>query len=124
MVYSQVWKKGVDTEVFNPKFKSLEMRSRLTDGHPEDPIMVHVGRLGAEKNLKFLKVLFMYSEATLIGYNWPIALTSLSGHFCIHRIFLREFQISALLSLAMDLHGKTCKNILREPIPHSWECYM
>ncbi|GMH32891.1 hypothetical protein BSKO_00725 [Bryopsis sp. KO-2023] len=51
----QVWKKGVDTDVFHPRFKSAEMRARLTDGHPEDPVMVHVGRLGAEKNLKFLK---------------------------------------------------------------------
>ena len=31
------------------------MRSRLTDGHPEDPVMIYVGRLGNEKNLKFLK---------------------------------------------------------------------
>jgi len=31
------------------------MRTRLTDGHPEDPIMVCVGRLSVEKNLEFLK---------------------------------------------------------------------
>eukprot|EP01025_Chloroclados_australasicus_P050333 TRINITY_DN5776_c0_g1_i4.p2 TRINITY_DN5776_c0_g1~~TRINITY_DN5776_c0_g1_i4.p2 ORF type:complete len:216 (-),score=29.58 TRINITY_DN5776_c0_g1_i4:367-1014(-) len=31
------------------------MRERMTDGNPNDPLMVHVGRLGHEKNLKFLK---------------------------------------------------------------------
>jgi len=50
-----VWRKGVDTEVFHPRFRSREMRKRLTDGHPEDPVMIYVGRLGNEKNLTFLK---------------------------------------------------------------------
>jgi len=51
----QVWRKGVDTEVFHPRFRSQEMRKRLTNGHPEDPVIVYVGRLGTEKNLTFLK---------------------------------------------------------------------
>ncbi|GAB5371783.1 hypothetical protein AAMO2058_001609500 [Amorphochlora amoebiformis] len=50
-----VWRKGVDIDIFNPKFRNEEMRSRLTDGHPEDPLMIYVGRLGAEKKLKALK---------------------------------------------------------------------
>eukprot|EP00210_Caulerpa_lentillifera_P007065 g6758.t1 len=50
-----VWKKGVDTDQFHPKFKSNSMRHRLTSGHPGDPVMVYVGRLGPEKNLEFLK---------------------------------------------------------------------
>ena len=52
-----MWRKGVDTEVFHPQFRSQEMRKRLTDGHPEDPVMVYVGRLGSEKNLIFLKAI-------------------------------------------------------------------
>jgi sulfoquinovosyltransferase len=31
------------------------MRSRMTDGHPDAPLLIHVGRLGAEKNLFVLK---------------------------------------------------------------------
>jgi len=51
----QVWQKGIDTHVFHPKFKSNEMRNRLSNGHPEDPLLIYVGRMGAEKNLKLLK---------------------------------------------------------------------
>lgn len=40
---------------FNPKFANAEMRSRLSDGHPEDPLIIYVGRLGAEKRLRDLK---------------------------------------------------------------------
>jgi len=50
-----VWRKGVDIDIFNPKFRNAEMRSRLTNGNPEDPLMVYVGRLGAEKKLKALR---------------------------------------------------------------------
>lgn len=50
-----VWKKGIDTERFNPKFKSAAMRERLTEGNPQDPLLIYVGRLGAEKKLKTIR---------------------------------------------------------------------
>lgn len=40
---------------FSPLFKSAAMRERLTDGHPESPLLLYVGRLGAEKKLKTLR---------------------------------------------------------------------
>lgn len=51
----EVWQRGVDTDVFNPKFRSMEMRSRMSNGNPDDTLLVYVGRLGAEKNLDVLK---------------------------------------------------------------------
>ena len=50
-----VWRKGIDTERFNPKFKNAEMRKIMSDGNPDDFLMVYVGRLGAEKNIKYVR---------------------------------------------------------------------
>ncbi|KAL6987750.1 Sulfoquinovosyl transferase sqd2 [Sarracenia purpurea var. burkii] len=51
----RVWKKGVDSESFHPRYRSDEMRLRLSNGEPEKPLIVHVGRLGVEKSLDLLK---------------------------------------------------------------------
>ncbi|KAM2045608.1 hypothetical protein ACFX1T_009781 [Malus domestica] len=51
----RLWNKGVDSESFHPRFRSREMRIRLSNGEPEKPLIVHVGRLGVEKSLDFLK---------------------------------------------------------------------
>mmetsp|Transcript_24544 Transcript_24544/g.44057 ORF Transcript_24544/g.44057 Transcript_24544/m.44057 type:complete len:502 (-) Transcript_24544:239-1744(-) len=50
-----VWRKGIDTVRFDPKFKSDEMRSKMSDGNPDEFLMVYVGRLGAEKRLKDIR---------------------------------------------------------------------
>ena len=48
----ELWQKGVDTETFSPDKASPEMRERLTQGHPEDKLMVYIGRLSAEKDIE------------------------------------------------------------------------
>lgn len=48
----RLWPRGVDTQVFHPRRASLEMRARLTDGHPEDKLLLYVGRLSAEKEIE------------------------------------------------------------------------
>jgi sulfoquinovosyltransferase len=63
----RIWRRGVDSDSFHPRYKSAEMRHNLTDGKPETPTIIHVGRLGAEKNLDFLaKVMERISEARLV----------------------------------------------------------
>jgi glycosyltransferase involved in cell wall biosynthesis len=50
----RLWPKAVDTERYNPGNKSATMRERLSDGHPEAPLMIYVGRLSFEKRLEWL----------------------------------------------------------------------
>jgi len=47
-----LWQKGVDTEQFHPRFYSAEMRSHLSQGHPDSPLLLYVGRLSAEKEIQ------------------------------------------------------------------------
>lgn len=54
-----VWQQAVDTEIFNPRYRSQQMRERLSNGHPDDIILTYVGRLGAEKNLHVLKEILL-----------------------------------------------------------------
>ncbi|HEY9734635.1 MAG TPA: glycosyltransferase family 1 protein [Trichocoleus sp.] len=46
-----VWQRGVDTELFRPELASAEMRSHLSQGHPEAPLLLYIGRLSAEKEI-------------------------------------------------------------------------
>jgi glycosyltransferase involved in cell wall biosynthesis len=50
-----LWQRGVDTELFQPNLVSREMRSHLTDGHPDCPLLLYVGRLSAEKEIDQIK---------------------------------------------------------------------
>lgn len=41
--------------MFNPNFRSKDMRNKMTNGNPDSVLMLYVGRLGIEKNLHLLK---------------------------------------------------------------------
>jgi len=47
----RLWPKAVDTESFTPEARTREMRSLLSDGHPDDPLVIFVGRISAEKSV-------------------------------------------------------------------------
>lgn len=49
----EIWQRGVDTEVFHPRFRDAAMRGRMIRGGDADntTLLVYIGRLGAEKNL-------------------------------------------------------------------------
>jgi glycosyltransferase involved in cell wall biosynthesis len=50
-----LWPGGVDADRFEPSRRSQAMRARLTEGHPECPLLLYVGRLSAEKDIELLK---------------------------------------------------------------------
>jgi glycosyltransferase involved in cell wall biosynthesis len=47
-----LWRRGVDAEVFHPRFRDSEMRMQLSDGHPDDILLIYVGRLAPEKQIE------------------------------------------------------------------------
>ena len=50
-----LWQRGVDTELFQPELASVEMRDFLSQGHTDSPLLLYVGRLGAEKEIERIK---------------------------------------------------------------------
>lgn len=52
-----LWKRGVDAERFHPRYRDAEMRALLSDGHPEETILLYVGRLSSEKQIHRLRLI-------------------------------------------------------------------
>ena len=50
-----LWERAVDSTLFRAEAKSVEMRSRLSDGEVEKPLLLYVGRLSAEKQVDQLR---------------------------------------------------------------------
>ena len=50
-----LWQRGVDTEMFQPHLASTQMRSRLSQGNLNDPLLLYVGRVSAEKQIDQIK---------------------------------------------------------------------
>jgi glycosyltransferase involved in cell wall biosynthesis len=50
-----LWQRGVDIDQFNPQHANPMVRAQLTQGHPESPLLLYVGRLSAEKEIEAIK---------------------------------------------------------------------
>jgi glycosyltransferase involved in cell wall biosynthesis len=50
-----LWQRGVDTDMFQPDLATRKMRDRLSNGHPEAPLLLYVGRVSAEKQIDKIK---------------------------------------------------------------------
>ena len=61
-----LWERAVDSNLFRPCARSAEMRNFLSNGEPEKPLLLYVGRLSAEKDIAKLRdVLRAIPEAKL-----------------------------------------------------------
>ncbi|MFD2675129.1 glycosyltransferase family 4 protein [Gulosibacter bifidus] len=49
-----LWPKAIDTGNYRPDRADDPMRARLTDGNPGDKLMIYIGRMSKEKNLRAL----------------------------------------------------------------------
>lgn len=50
-----LWQRGVDVELFHPSKADSAMRDHLSQGHPDAPLLLYVGRLSAEKEIEQIK---------------------------------------------------------------------
>jgi phosphatidylinositol alpha 1,6-mannosyltransferase len=62
-----LWKRGVDAEKFHPRHKSAEMRALLSDGYPDDVLLIYVGRISPEKRLHDLKAVLEQVPGTRLA---------------------------------------------------------
>lgn len=77
-----LWQRGVDTEMFQPYLASQQMRSRLSDGNPDKPLLLYVGRVSAEKQIDQIKpVLEAIPDAHLAIVGDGPHRTALEAHF-------------------------------------------
>jgi glycosyltransferase involved in cell wall biosynthesis len=51
-----LWGRGVDAEKFNPRYYDANMRNALSDGQPDDTLLMYVGRLSSEKQIDQIRV--------------------------------------------------------------------
>lgn len=62
-----LWKRGVDAERFNPAYYSDDMRRHLSDGNPDDFLMLYVGRLSQEKQVERLRAVLDHVPGTRLA---------------------------------------------------------
>jgi len=96
-----LWQRGVDTELFHPQMARAEMRDRLTQGHPESPLLLYVGRLSAEKEVDRIKpVLAAIPNARLALVGDGPHRVELERHFAGTPTYFAGYQVGEALAAA------------------------
>ena len=87
-----LWPGGVDCDRFHPGRVSQEMRARLSEGHPESPLLLYVGRLSAEKGIEGIRpILEAHPEARLALVGDGPHRKALASHFAGLPVFFAGF---------------------------------
>lgn len=62
----EIWRGGVDVNLYHHEKRSKEMRNRLTNNDPDRPLLLYVGRISVEKSIeRLLPILKTFSEVRL-----------------------------------------------------------
>lgn len=87
-----LWPGAVDAGLFRPCRRSDAMRRRLTQGHPDQPLLLYVGRLSAEKNLESLRPwLHAFPQARLALVGGGPHRKAIEKHFAGLPVFFAGF---------------------------------
>ena len=77
-----LWRRGVDAQSFHPRFRSKAMRREMTDGHPDDTVLLYVGRLSDEKQIEHIRpALEQLPSTRLVAVGDGPARPHLEAHF-------------------------------------------
>lgn len=62
-----LWKRGVNVELFGPQHRNPRMRERLSGGRPDKRLLLYVGRLAAEKEIERIRDVLQASPDTTLA---------------------------------------------------------
>ncbi len=97
----KLWGRGVDAERFHPRWRDAATRERLSAGHPDELLLLYVGRLSREKQLDQLRAVLDSVPGTrlaLVG-DGP-ARAALEAHFAGYPVVFTGYLNGAALSQA------------------------
>jgi glycosyltransferase involved in cell wall biosynthesis len=98
----RVWQKAVDTNAFDPRFASREMRRWLSEGNLPSPLFLYVGRLSPEKQIDSLRaVLGAVPNARLAIVGGGPSKRSLQTRFAGWPVFFAGYLTGRRLGEAM-----------------------
>lgn len=96
-----LWQRGVDIDTFQPSLASAEMRSHLSQGHPDSPLLLYVGRLSAEKEIDRIKyILEAIPEARLALVGDGPYREELENHFADTHTYFAGYMTGKILGSA------------------------
>lgn len=93
-----LWRRGVDAEKFHPRYADVAMRHTMSDGHPDAPLLLYVGRLAPEKQVDQLRTVLERVPGTRLAIVGTGALEAdLKRHFAgFPAVFMGELNGDAL----------------------------
>jgi len=98
----KLWPKAVDTNEFHPRFASQQMRTWLSQGVPDAPLFLYVGRLSAEKGIGDIRsVLEALPGSRLAIVGGGPSQRGLEAHFAGTSTFFAGYLTGQRLAAAM-----------------------